>query len=208
MRQTDTMYATILNTNRHLLLALLLVTAASLTWASSAQSAIYKTTDAEGNVVFTDVPPKDDAKSLELTQGNTYRPETPTPVNTAPVAADEADENAEDVPAAGYNKIAITSPVHDEALRENAGNISVSVTMDPALDTSSGHRVQVLVDGQVAGEASSATVSLQNIDRGTHSLIAQVIDANNSVLASSSAVVVHLQRYSILNAPPRKQPKG
>jgi uncharacterized protein DUF4124 len=202
------MYATILNPNRHLLVVLLLITAASLTWASSAQSAIYKTTDADGNVVFTDVPPKDDAKSVELTQGNSYRPATTTPANTAPVGADEAEENAEDVPAAGYDKIAITSPVHDEALRENTGNISVNVSMNPALDTSAGHRVQVLVDGQVAGEAASATVSLQNIDRGTHSLVAQVIDANNSVLASSDAVVVHLQRYSILNAPPRKTPKG
>jgi len=202
------MYVKILNPNRLLLVAVLLATAASLTWASSAHTAIYKTTDADGNVVFTDVPPKDDAKSIELSQGNTYRPEAPTPANKAPVGADEADADAEDAPAAGYDKIAITSPVHDEALRENTGNISVNVSMDPALDTSSGHRVQVLVDGQVAGEAAGSTVSLQNIDRGTHSLVAQVIDANNSVLASSDAIVVHLQRYSILNAPPRKKPKG
>ncbi|MCR9260029.1 MAG: DUF4124 domain-containing protein [Pseudomonadaceae bacterium] len=198
------MYAISLNPDRHLLLALLLVIAAGLTWAPSAYSAIYKTTDADGNVVFTDVPPKDDAKSFELTEGNTYRPETPVPAIPAPVDVDETqetEESAEEAPRAGYDKIAITAPADDEALRENTGNISVSVSMDPALDTSSGHRIQVLVDGQVAGEAPSATVSLQNIDRGTHSLVAQVVDANNNVLASSSAVVVHLQRYSILNAP-------
>ncbi len=191
----------LLNPGKPLLLALLVVTVASLTSISDAHAAIYKTTDAEGNVVFTDVPPKDDAKSVEITQGNSYRPEVATP------AAEDEEDMAEDTPTAGYDKIAITSPAHDEALRENTGNISVSVALDPALNTAAGHRLQVLVDGQIAGEAPSATVSLQNIDRGTHSLIAQVIDANNSVLASSSAVVVHLQRYSILNNP-RKQPKG
>ena len=196
----------LLNPGKPLLLALLVVTVASLTSISEAHAAIYKTTDAEGNVVFTDVPPKDDAKSVEIKQGNSYRPEVATPAAVAPAAEDEEDM-AEDTPTAGYDKIAITSPAHDEALRENTGNISVSVALDPALNTAAGHRLQVLVDGQIAGEAPSATVSLQNIDRGTHSLIAQVIDANNSVLASSSAVVVHLQRYSILNNP-RKQPKG
>ena len=202
------MYATLLNPNQLLLATLVLVTAVSLTWAPGAHTAIYKTTDADGNVVFTDVPPKDDAESLELIQGNSYRPETPAPASVVPVGAEDTAEDAEDMPAASYDKITITSPANDEAVRENTGNIAVNVSLNPALDTSSGHRVQVLVDGQVAGEAASATVSLQNIDRGTHSLIAQVIDANNSVLASSDAVVVHLQRYSILNAPPRKTPKG
>ena len=202
------MYATLLNPNQLLLATLVLVTAVSLTWAPGAHTAIYKTTDADGNVVFTDVPPKDDAESLELIQGNSYRPESPAPASVVPVGAEDTAEDAEDMPAAGYDKITITSPANDEAVRENTGNIAVNVSLNPALDTSSGHRVQVLVDGQVAGEAASATVSLQNIDRGTHPLIAQVIDANNSVLASSDAVVVHLQRYSILNAPPRKTPKG
>lgn len=190
----------LLNPGKLLFLTLLLLTATGLAGLSSVHAAIYKTTNAQGNVVFTDVPPKDDAKSVEIRQGNSYRPEIATPTAAAPAAEDEED-SAEDTATAGYDKITITSPPHDEALRENTGNISVSVALDPALDTAAGHRLQVLVDGQVAGEAPSATVQLQNIDRGTHSLVAQVIDANNSVLASSSAVVVHLQRYSIITAP-------
>ncbi|XOV84065.1 MAG: DUF4124 domain-containing protein [bacterium] len=198
------MNAPLLHSDRPITLICLL-TIAFITWVSPVSAAIYKTTDAQGNVVFTDIPPRDNAQSVELTQGNLYQPALSSPAATpaSPDAQAEQDPAA-DAPSAGYDRIAITSPAHDESLRENTGNINVTVAMDPALDTSAGHRLQVLVDGQVAGEAPGATISLQNVDRGTHTLIAQVIDANNSVLASSDAVVVHLHRYSILNAPGKK----
>lgn len=168
--------------------------------------AIYKTTDAQGNVVFTDVPPNDESKSIELINGNSYAPAaTPAVPTTNSNAADEAP--AEEMPAAGYNKVTITAPAHDQALRENTGNISVSVALDPALNVASGHRIRILLDGKVAADAASATVALQNIDRGTHTLVAEVIDASDAVLKASSPVIVHLQRYSILNQPPKKTPK-
>lgn len=170
-------------------------------------AAIYKTTDAQGNVVFTDIPPRDDSKSVELTEGNLYRP----PASISTTASSSADPltqvpeaEDEDLSFAGYDKLAITSPPHDQALRENTGNFNVTVAIDPGLHIEAGHRLRVLVDGKVAGEASGATVPLQNIDRGTHSLVAQVIDDTGTVLVSSSPVVVHLQRYSILNSPAKK----
>jgi hypothetical protein len=168
---------------------------------------IYKTTDAQGNVIFTDVPPNDESKSIELINGNSYQPATPAAVpNPDNSSADET--LPEDIPAASYNKLTITAPAHDQALRENTGNISVSVALDPALNVADGHRVRVLVDGAVAAEAASATVGLQNIDRGTHTLVAEIVDASDTVLKASSPVIVHLQRYSILNQPAKPKPAG
>lgn len=196
-----------MNVPAQITLAVTLIFALGLSIApDSYAGAIYKTTDAQGNVVFTDVPPNDESKSIELIKENSYQPATPAAIPVTDSSSADATPS-EDIPAASYNKLTITAPAHDQALRENTGNISVSVALDPALNVADGHRVRVLVDGTVAAEAASATVSLQNIDRGTHTLVAEVIDASDAVLKASSPVIVHLQRYSILNQPPKKTPK-
>jgi hypothetical protein len=67
-----------------------------------------------------------------------------------------------------------------------------------------------LLDNVPAGLASSAgedaTFALSNIDRGTHTLTAEVVDGNGSVVFTSNQSTFHLQRYSIITAPNRPVP--
>ncbi|MBS1220075.1 MAG: hypothetical protein H6R21_3208, partial [Proteobacteria bacterium] len=51
-----------------------------------------------------------------------------------------------------------------------------------------------------------SSVTLENLDRGSHTLQGQIVDARGEVLMSSETVTVHLHRQSVL-APQRAQPK-
>ena len=179
-----------------LVMSCLLIALGGLT----AQAAtIYKKVDADGNVVFTDVPPRaeEKAETIDLGSPNSFTPELETELLAAEAApTGEEDEAAEQ----GYSALQITSPVHDATIRDNAGNVTVTATTTPAL--APGHALQLLMDGAtVAGPSQSATFPLTNVDRGTHQLYAQVVDEDGTVVFTGELSVFHLMRYSRLNAP-------
>ena len=153
---------------------------------------IYKKIDADGNVVFTDVPPRaeETAETIDLDSPNSFAPEPATePLQGEPESAD-ADSAAHD-----YTAAQITSPAHDSSIRENAGSVTVTAQVEPGL--ASGHAVQLLMDGTpVAGPSQSATFPLANVDRGTHQLYAQVVDEDGSVIFTGGVSVFHMLRYS------------
>jgi hypothetical protein len=184
--------------NRYLL-ALTPVIVASFLFAGSMHAEIYKTVDADGNVVFTDVPPKDQSKAIVLETQNTYTPEA----SAAPKQSPERPAEEEPAPVL-YDHIAIVAPQHDAPVRENTGNVTVVVTSNPALDSSRGHTMQILVDGQIASSGQSNSVALTNLDRGTHQLTAQIVDGNGQIVVSSSPITFHMLRYSALK--PRQNP--
>ncbi len=169
----------------------------------SATAAIYKTTDEDGNVVFTDVPPKDQSGEVDVTEQNVY---TPPALPAAPAQAVDP-ESADDEAAGGeavattYEALSITSPADDEPVRENAGNVTIVVRATPALDTSQGHQLEILLDGLPASNGAAASVSLTNVDRGTHVVTARITDADGNVLIASQPVTFHMLRYSALRRP-------
>jgi hypothetical protein len=186
---------------------LALVTAFGLQ-SSDALARIYKTVDEDGNVVFTDVAPKDSSKSIEIDAHNVYTPSTPAvaPTNARnergqrPEEPDNEDENAES--AAGYDTLHILTPADDEPVRENAGNLSVLVAASPGLD--SRHSVVILLDGVVSANQPTTRIDLANIDRGTHVLTAQIVDAAGNVLIASNPTSFHMLRVSVQHKPARR----
>jgi hypothetical protein len=56
----------------------------------------------------------------------------------------------------------------------------------------------LLVDGTQSGESASGSFELSNLDRGSHSLTAQVLDDADEVVVSSTPVTVFLHRYSAI----------
>ncbi len=165
--------------------------------ATDALAAIYKTVDEDGNVVFTDVPPaKGDGAAVDLSAGNRYAPAPVTTPLPAPAAAQEEEEEQE---ITSYERIGILAPANDEAIRDNAGNLSVRYALSPSLDTKHGHSLRLLLDGvPQAGEAGEATFSFTNLDRGTHTLTLQVVNASGQVLNESAPVSFHMLRFSAL----------
>ncbi|NIP16311.1 MAG: DUF4124 domain-containing protein [Pseudomonadales bacterium] len=176
---------------------------------SSAQAAagttIYKTIDEDGNVVFTDTPPRADGPSETVTVSspNSFDPaEAGTEGSTRQLWI--VDPDAEDeTPGEVYAALTITSPEEDENIRENAGNVTVTVKLEPP-NLQPGHRIRLLLDGSPTGGTSTTGLfALTNVDRGTHSLKAEVVDEAGKLIYAGPASTFHLQRYSVLNAPVR-----
>ena len=174
-----------------------------LTTSTDVQARIYKTVDKDGNVVFTDVPPKDKSKAIEIGPGNVYQ--SPKPASTTPRQRRRAEEtdsgdDIEQEPVVRYSTLQIVTPGEDEPVRENAGNLKVVVSMSPTLKAN--HSVRILLDGTVFATDRSTNIQLTNVDRGTHVLTAQIIDSDGTIIMTSSPTSFHMQRIS-LNSPAR-----
>ena len=156
--------------------------------ATGAQE-IYRTVDQNGNVVFSDVPTKGSEK-IKLKETTTIKSlaSEPSSLVTAPDPKQTAS-----IP---YKSISITAPANDEAIRDNAGNVSIKVALEPALRP--GHQVVVYLDGKETTGGSSNVFNLENIDRGTHQLRASVKDPDGHIVISSKSTTFHLLRHSVI----------
>jgi len=165
-----------------------------------AAAEIYKTVDANGNVVYTDVPPKTDGSAVDVTPLNSYQP-THVPRNS-PAASGETSPGAA-LDAHYYSLVQITDPGNDEAVRENAGNVLIAVAISPTL-RGDHHLVLLLDDAPVEADAEDNVFQISNVDRGTHVATVQVVDAGGAIVAESAPVTFHMLRAA--NLPPTPQP--
>lgn len=172
----------------------------TLALSCTAQAEVYKTIGPDGTVIFSDQPAPD-AEKVRLPPVPTYTaPKLPPPAESAP-----AGEQGDAGQAAAYKTFALASPAGPEAtVRDTAGNISVRVKIDPALQAEAGHRIQFLLDGVAQGEPVAAVgLTFQNVDRGSHTVSAQLLDAGGNVLRTTNTVTVFLHRPSV-NLPARQ----
>ena len=58
--------------------------------------------------------------------------------------------------------------------------------------------VTILLDGKEIGQGKSNALSLTNVDRGTHTLRAEVKNAQGATVISASPITFTLQRASLL----------
>lgn len=167
----------------------LLIPLIALIFSSSAIAEMYKWVDDNGNVTYSDIPPIKDAKELDPPVLNTMP--TVKPSAKSPESEDEKQKETK------YTFLKITSPESDATIRSNAGNITVSLNIQPVLNIRQGHYLSILVDGAIAQDnVSSLSTALSNIDRGTHSITASIKNKKGSVLIASKPVTIHIHRAS------------
>ncbi|MFV8818765.1 DUF4124 domain-containing protein [Haliea sp. E17] len=159
---------------------------------TQAQSQVYKTTDKDGNVVFTDQPPADDSISEKV--------DIP-PVNTAPATA----ITSRPPPAARTVQgeailptVKITAPENETTIPMGGGEFGVFASVSPPLD--SGQSLQLRIDGKPWGDPQTGGAwQLSNVFRGAHDLTVELIDSDGEVLSTSPGVRVYVMRPSVLN---------
>lgn len=176
-----------------------------LTGSAMAESKIYRTVDEHGNVVFTDIAPRIDqpAETVELPSTNSFGVEESLGERQAWVVDGAGDDEADDPnDASNYSSLVIQSPSDDETIRENTGNVSIQARLTPEIRP--GHRMRLLLDGALHSESASGSFALQNVDRGTHSVVTEVLDQSGNVLIRSAPTTFHLMRYAQPPPPPPK----
>ena len=156
---------------------------------------VYRWVAPDGSVYYSD-DPHAGADRITL-------PEWPPPQPRQSVVLPPSDTPDKPV-FTGYNRLTIVEPGSGETVRDNQGNVEVTVTVEPELNTTEDHKIQILLDGQVQGDPSaSLEQSLSGVERGKHTVTAQVINKRGRVLNDSRPVTFFLQHASPLFHPPR-----
>lgn len=173
-----------------------------LPWVSTDAATVYRSTDAQGNVIFSDRPFNDSERiSLEpLTvvpslQVAPSLSKPLTPSTDSPRARDK--ENHPGAPFMPYSTFEIASPQDEQTLPTGyAGSIEVELQIEPALRKD--HRVRLLLDGRVSQSAMhTEAFMLTNLNRGEHILQAELLDASGQVRHRSAPVTLYVQRASV-----------
>ncbi|WGL65375.1 DUF4124 domain-containing protein [Pseudomonas sp. CW003PS] len=168
---------------RALLLCLLFITP-----VASAQ--VYTYIDAEGNRVFTDKPRSSNAERVMLAPSNNVELSQPAPkVRMAPAPAVSK-------PTVHYQVLRILVPEPDASIHNGSGELIVTLSSEPGLLP--GHNYRLLLNGQQQGESSRSPVfSLRHVDRGTHQLVAEIIDSAGLIVERTPAQPFHMHRMSL-----------
>jgi hypothetical protein len=153
-----------------------------------AAAEIYTYTDAEGNRVFTDRPKTGNAKRIEMaptnSMGQPNAPRTPVALAETPIKPPE------------YQMLRILVPEPDAVINDGTGDLVVSANSDPALLP--GHNYRLIVDGQPSAEPSRSPVfPLQGLDRGTHQLAVEILDADGRTLERTPSQPLHIRLTSL-----------
>jgi len=152
---------------------------------------VYRSVDEDGNVIYSDQP-SPGAEKIKLDKIQTVDAPAVKPSATGEGSGKGNEDNA-------YTGVAIQRPGSGDAIRTNDGNIVVSVSVSPQLKVRNGHKVVVYLDGNEASRGTSMQFDLENLDRGTHSLAAAVVDGKGSEMIRSAPISFTVQRHSRLN---------
>ncbi len=101
--------------------------------------------------------------------------------------------------ASAYRSLNITSPHPEQTIWSAGVSLSVSVTIDPPLQ--SGHALVVSLDGSEKARGISASLAIADVYPGTHSVSVAVADQQGNTLISSPTVTFYLHRHKVAPKP-------
>ena len=177
----------------------LIIPACLVFTTSTSLAEMYKWVDQEGNISYSDQPPFKGAEKLDAPVLSTT-PSIPVAENKSTTESKDTEEEE----ATTYSYLKITSPENETTIRNNEGNFSISITVKPPLNVKQGHYFSVSMDGStVHDKLTSSSVSMINIDRGTHKLSVTVKNKKAKTLRKSKITTIHIHRQIAI----RKQAK-
>ena len=165
----------------------ILILLLSMVLASSAvaKDEVYKWVDEKGVVHYTDKPPTDNAKPAKLPPLQTYKG------GTAPDLK-RYDKPTKGGKPAGLAQIDVVTPAHDETFHGGERTVPMAVVVTPPLDAD--QRLIYLLDGKPASTPTTDTsYAFTNVDRGSHSASAMVVDQAGNEIATSTSVTFHMK---------------
>ena len=153
---------------------------------SYADEKIYKVVDETGAVIYTDSPPIETDASVTALPAINRLPATDTG------ETDSIEVNG--IPFAGYSTVEIAEPLDDSVIYYDQQQVNVRLALVPELQK--GHLVQFTLDGYPHGGPDTKTHRIfTGLQRGSHSLAAQVLNAQGTLVGQSSPVNIHVQRH-------------
>ena len=151
------------------------------------ENQVYKSVDSDGNVSFSDAP-TDNAEKIKV--------QTLPVINITPspeISTYESPAKTEkDIP---YSELVITSPQEDENIW-NQPVIAAQIKLQPGLKKN--HKVSIILDGVIL-PGKGLSRSMENLNRGTHTLSSQIKDSQGKTVQKAAPVKFHVHKTSTQN---------
>ncbi len=161
-----------------------------LLFACNLQAQVYTWINKDGVREYGDEPPEH-AKKASLPDIQSV------PKDIFARTPKQAEESESEPAFKGYKQLLIVSPKMDHAvLAGEAGHLTVELFLEPGLQP--GHEITLFLNGKPVKTAAQLQFSLENLDRGSHMVHAQ-IKHQGATLIRSQKRRFHVQRPSILN---------
>ncbi|HEY3488472.1 MAG TPA: DUF4124 domain-containing protein [Gammaproteobacteria bacterium] len=164
-----------------------------------AREIIYKTTDENGEITYTNIPLDDaEAEKIEIVD----MPEISIiPASRVSEFAGMSDpmrpaDYQEESPFfsetengnGNFYTLSIAQPEHNTAVPITGAAVQVELAVEPPLDVAAGHRIEILVDGAISTKTRETSLSLPGLDRGAHQLQARIVNDQNEVVQTTNTV--------------------
>lgn len=153
---------------------------------------VYKNTNPDGSVVFTDQP-STDSEEVKIRKPTTYKP-----LNLPPVRLPTKKLS----PTFEYT-VTIKKPAIDAVITDNI-NLEVSVLVEPALKKNFGHQILYKLGGN-SKQSEELTTVFKNIPRGDHNLSVRIINRKGEVISPAASSSFHMKRF--FKKPAKPAPK-
>ena len=170
---------------------LTLATGLLLLATASAHAEVYRHVDAQGNVTFSDEPMQG-GEEIEVKRVTTITLPKPDAVRETKQLLEEVEREG-----AAYESLSLISPENDQAFHSGNGDVTFEVRSTPSLRR--GHRYEVTLDGQPVGQSTSGSITVRNIDRGTHQAGVHIVDRDGIQVKSGQPITFTIHRPSRLN---------
>ena len=159
--------------------------------STAAQAEIYKSVNPDGSISYSDKP---------IAGGKAIIPPeiTPAPAILIPRKLKPEDQD-KDKPLP-YKVFKLVSPTNNTTIRNNIGDVAVSLKIKPELQTKHKHTISIYLDNkEIVNNLSSSSYTVKNIDRGSHTISATLHDKTGKALKKSQSITLHLHRFSTLH---------
>ena len=163
----------------------------------SVQAELFKWKDADGNIIYSDQPPPGHGKQETQIDEDELPPIISVPApETSSISSSNATSTENDSKMS-YLSLAITEPVHDTAVRENSGKVRISVRVEPQIFVERGDMLVIYMDGVEIYRGQQTSTMLDNVDRGTHTIKAALVNSRGQVIKETGITSFTLQRFHI-----------
>ena len=151
---------------------------------------IYKYTDADGSIHYTDVKP--DTSSQEVKTDKIIVVESTKTQSRKNWKRLSKDKETTEF---NYDNLAISKPEPDENIWGTGGNVTVSVNLEKKIPRK--YRLKFFLDGKPHGRVKSNTQLIADVERGEHTVYAQLINAHSrKVLKTTNKVRFYVKQQS------------
>lgn len=159
---------------------------------SATGETVYKNTNPDGSVTFTDQP-STESEEVKIRKPTTYKPVRLPSLNLPTKKLS---------PTFNYS-ITIEKPAMDTVITDNS-DVVVSVSVSPQLKKTYGHQLRYNLGGD-SKQSEKLSITFKNISRGTHSLRVVIVDRAGKVVSPVASSTFHMKRF--FKKPAKPAPK-